>query len=50
MKKMREMTKMQTLDYVRPELVDYSYVSAKGIESCFIDCTSDELCPGDDEI
>ena len=40
-----------TFNYAKPELVDFSYTSAKGgVESCFIDCTSDELCPGDDEI
>ena len=42
--------KKLTFDYAKPELFDYSYASAKGIESCFIDCTSDELCTGDDEI
>lgn len=35
------------MNYVKPELVDYSFaaLAAKGAEtSCFIDCTSDELC------
>lgn len=37
-------------DYAKPELIDFSFASAKGVDSCFIDCTSDELCTGDDEI
>ena len=41
---------MEKFTYAKPELNDFSYVSAQGIESCFIDCTSDELCTGDDEI
>ncbi len=37
--------------YSKPELVDYTFVAAQGITpSCFVDCTSDELCTSDDEI
>ena len=33
------------MNYVKPELVDYTFaaMAAKG-DSCFFDCTSDELC------
>ena len=41
---------MRIFDYTKPELLDYSYVSASGFDSCFVDCTSDELCTDDDEI
>ncbi len=43
----------QKFDYSKPELLDFSYVSAAGapaVQSCFVDCTSDDLCTGDDEI
>lgn len=40
----------EKFDYSKPELLDFSYVSAAGVTSCFVDCTDDDLCSGDDEI
>ena len=36
--------------YERPMLLDFDSISASGIDSCYIDCTSDYLCQDDDEI
>ena len=37
-------------DYEKPEVVDFNSGSAFGKEeSCYIDCTSDSICPNDDE-
>lgn len=38
------------IDYQKPELLDFSRQATEGTISCFIDCTSDELCPGSDEL
>ncbi len=40
---------MDRLDYVKPELLEFSY-AVQGEESCFIDCGGDSVCPdvGDD--
>ena len=37
-------------DYEIPMLLDFKSVAASGIDSCYVDCTTDELCPGEDEI
>lgn len=36
----------EKIEYVAPELLDYSFVVAEGAlpTSCFINCMSDELC------
>ena len=36
--------------YEIPMLLEFDSVAASGIDSCYVDCTSDELCTGDDEI
>ena len=40
----------KNLAYQAPEMLDFFIDAVSGTESCFIDCTSDELCPGSDEL
>ena len=40
----------KNLTYQIPELLDFFSCAASGTGSCFIDCVSDELCPGSDEL
>ena len=35
---------MEKFDYVKPEMTEFAISEAKG-ESCYIDCTSDDICP-----
>ena len=37
-------------DYEIPTLLEFDSIAASGTDSCYVDCTTDELCPGDDEI
>ena len=37
-------------DYQVPVLLEFKSVAASGVDSCYVDCTSDELCTSDDEI
>ncbi|GEM_PF-2387013 len=42
---------MMQFDYEKPELVDLSSFGAKGDGgSCYIDCSSDNICPGSTDL